>query len=158
MSRKLPFLLAIILCATADAPAQTTRRALPGSAIIFSVTDERKVIAREIGDQLLLRVVKERSATQEHFGWRVEVVRKPYRPSLRNLLYHSRRTLGAHPSQLYAWHIAAQHFPNERELEVWGRPLVVRVELLEPVVEGSDGESKFVSGKIRITWARKRAT
>lgn len=123
--------------------------------LTFSVTDERKVITREMGGRLLLRVVKERSVSQEHYGWRVEVVRKPYRRSSHNLLYHSRRTLGAHPSQVYAWHVISGEFPNERALEAWGYPVTVRVTLINPTAEGSGSDARFVSGTIKITWERK---
>lgn len=148
-------ILALILFGGAGAPAQPRTAGQAGGEVVFGVTDARKVITREMGGNLLLRVVKESSAGQEHFGWRVEVVRKPYRRGARNLLYHSRRTLGAHPSQVYAWHVTTNHFPNERELEVWGRPVAVRVELLNPVAEGTGPEGRFVSGDIRITWGRK---
>ncbi len=154
--RKLLLLLTIILCASAATHAQRPDAKQTDNAFTFDATDARKVITRDIGGSLLLRVVKERSVNQEHFGWRVEVVRKPYRPSSRNLLYHSRRTLGAHPSQIYAWHVTQGHFPNTRELEVWGRPFTVRVELVEPHAEGNGADARFVSGQIRITWGRKQ--
>ena len=83
------------------------------------------------------------------------VVRQPDRRSSRNLLYHSRRTLGAHPSQVYAWHATSNEFPNKRALEVWGYPVTVRVTLINPVAEGAGPDGRFVSGMIRITWERK---
>jgi hypothetical protein len=150
-------LIAIVLCAGAVAFAQTTTAARQaGGTLTFNVTDGRKVITRDMGRGLLLRVVKERSVSQEHYGWRVEVVRKPYRRSSRNLLYHSRRTLGAHPSQVYAWHVMSNEFPNERELDVLGYPVTVRVTLINPVAEGDGSDSRFMSGTIKITWERKR--
>jgi hypothetical protein len=156
--KKVQLLLAIILCAAALAPARTNGAAAPGGTVSFDVTDGRSVITRDMGENLLLRVVKERSVSREHYGWRVEVVRrKPYRRDARNLLYHSRRTLGAHPSQVYAWHVASGEFPNERNLDVSGYPLTVRVELVQPSVEGLAADSGFVSGKIRITWGHKQA-
>jgi hypothetical protein len=129
---------------------------LKTQAVSFRLTDQRQVITRTIGGGLLLRVVKERSASQQDFGWRVEVVRKPYLRSSRNLLYHSRRTLGAHPSQVYAWHVTTGEFPNVRVLGVWGRPLNIRIELIDPVAEGDGSDSKFVSGEIRISWEAKQ--
>jgi hypothetical protein len=149
----------MILCAGIVASAQTT--AATGRSrrmLTFDVTDGRKVITRDMGGGLLLRVVKERSVNQEHYGWRVEVVRKPYRRSSRNLLYHSRRTLGAHPSQVYAWHVTSNQFPNDRELDVLGRPIRVRVELINAVAEGDGPDSRFVSGEVRITWNESRTT
>lgn len=121
----------------------------------FDVTDARPLFTREMGGGLLLRVSKESSVTQRDFGWRVEVVRGPYREGSPNLLYHSRRTLGAHPSQVYAWHVTTGQFPNVRELAVAGRPLAVRVELVNPVAEGRGPDSRFLSGGVRISWGPK---
>lgn len=126
-----------------------------GEMLSFDVTDSRKVLTRSIDKDLLLRVVKESSPGREHYGWRVEVVRKPYKRTARNLLYHSRRTLGAHPSHIFAWHVGDGTFPNERELAVSGYPLKVRIALIEPVVEGSETDKGFVSGTIEIKWERK---
>lgn len=154
--KKIPFLLSIILCAGALASAQRAGAGRPGGMLSFDVTDGRRVITRDMGGNLLLRVVKEKSVSQENYGWRVEVVRKPYRRSSRNLLYHSRRTLGAHPSQVYAWHVASGEFPNERHLDAWGYPVAVKVTLINPTIEGAGTDSRFVSGTLKITWERKR--
>ena len=113
--KKALLLLTIVLWADAAALPQAVMVRRSVSLLAFNVTDGRRVITRDMGRGLLLRVVKERSVSQEHYGWRVEVVPKPYRQSSRNLLYHSRRTLGAHPSQVYAWHVTSGQFPNERE-------------------------------------------
>ncbi|HYG09652.1 MAG TPA: hypothetical protein VD835_06740 [Pyrinomonadaceae bacterium] len=153
--KKVLLLIAIVLCGGSIGFAQTVDGGQPGGGLAFDVTDGRKVITRDMGRGLLLRVVKERSVSQEHYGWRVEVVRKPYRSSSRNLLYHSRRTLGAHPSQIYAWHVTSGEFPNERALEVWGYPVTVRVTLINPVAEGAGPDGRFVSGTLKITWERK---
>jgi hypothetical protein len=154
--KKFLLLLIMILCAGAAAFAQTGAAERQGSVLTFDVTDGRRVITRDMNRGLLLRVVKEGSVSQEHYGWRVEVVRKPYRRSSRNLLYHSRRTLGAHPSQVYAWHVTSNQFPNIRELDVLGRPFRVRVELINAVAEGDGPDSSFVSGKVRISWGESR--
>ena len=152
--KKVLLLITIVLCVGAPAFAQkNTAAGQAGGTFTFGVTDMRKVITRDMGRGLLLRVVKERSVEQEHYGWRVEVVRKPYRRSSRNLLYHSRRTLGAHPSQVYAWHVTTGQFPNTRELDVSGRPVRVRVELIDPVAEGNEPDVRFIAGEIRITWS-----
>jgi len=45
------------------------------------------------------------------------------------------------------------HFPNARELDVLGRPVRVRVELIDPVAEGKGSDGRFLSGEIRITWS-----
>jgi hypothetical protein len=153
--KKVLLLIAIVLCGGSIGFAQTADGERRGGVLAFDVTDGRKVITRDMGRGLLLRVVKERSVSQEHYGWRVEVVRKPYRSSSRNLLYHSRRTLGAHPSQVYAWHVTSGEFPNERALEVWGYPFTVKVTLINPVAEGTGSDGRFVSGTLKITWERK---
>ena len=154
--KKVLLLVAIVLCAGAASFTQTVNEGRPGNMLTFDVTDARRVITRDMGRGLLLRVVKERSVSQEHYGWRVEVVRKPYRQSSRNLLYHSRRTLGAHPSQVYAWHVTSGEFPNERALDVWGYPITVRVTLINPTAEGAGPDGRFVSGTLKISWERKR--
>lgn len=152
---KVRLLIVSILFMSTISAAQASAAGQRGGILIFGVTDGRKVITRDMGGGLLLRVVKERSVSQEHYGWRVEVVRKPYRRSSRNLLYHSRRTLGAHPSQVYAWHVTSAEFPPERALDVWGYPVTVRVTLINPAAEGAGEDGRFVSGTIRITWERK---
>lgn len=153
--KKVLLLIAIVLCGNAVGFAQTVNEGRRGGMLAFDVTDGRKIITRDMGGRLLLRVVKERSVSQEHYGWRVEVVRQPYRRTSRNLLYHSRRTLGAHPSQVYAWHVTSAEFPNERALEVSGYPVTVKVTLINPVAEGAGPDGRFVSGMIEITWERK---
>ena len=154
--RKAGVLIAIILSAAVAAEGQTDVKGRSNGGLTFGLTDARERITREVGPGLLLRAVKERSATQEHFGWRIEVVRKPYRRDSRNLLYHGRMTLGAHPSQVYAWHVTSGQFPNVRELPVEGRSVVVRVELINPVAEGTGSDSRFISGEIKIGWGPKR--
>jgi hypothetical protein len=153
--KKVLLLMAIVMCGGSVGFAQTADGGQRSGMLSFDVTDGRRVITRDMGRGLLLRVVKERSVSQEHYGWRVEVVRKPYRSSSRNLLYHSRRTLGAHPSQVYAWHVTSGEFPNERALEVWGYPVTVKVTLINPTAEGAGADGRFVSGTIRITWEQK---
>lgn len=135
---------------------QTLSGQKPGNRIYLNVTDERKVISRNIGQGLLLRAVKESSVTHRHFGWRLEVVRSPYRRTARNLLYRNRAGHGADQSQVYAWHIAEGHFPNERELRVKGYPYTVRVALVDCRVEGKGADARFVSGEMRLTWERHR--
>lgn len=149
--RKVLLLSALVACASVVASAQGR-----GGALSFGVTDARKVIVRDMGRGLLLRVVKESSASQRHFGWSVEVVRKPYRRTSRNLLFSRGETHGAHPSQVFAWHVSEREFPAERELDVRGYPVTVRIELLDPVVEGEGAERRFASGEIRITWGRRQ--
>lgn len=148
-------LFALFMSAGASAGAKQKQ----GREVSFSVTDERKLITRSIDKDLLLRVVKERSVGQQHFGWSVEVVRKPYRRTARNLLIPAGVMHGAIPSQVFAWHVGGQEFPPVRELGVRGFPVKVRIELVNPVVEGDGPDKRFVSGEIKISWQRngKRA-
>lgn len=145
--------LAALLSACLCAPAAGAR---PGreNAVALDVTDGRGLVTRPLGRGLLLRVVKERSARHEHFGWRLEVVRAPYGRTSPNLLYQNRAGHGADPSQVYAWHVSDRHFPDVRELKVRGQPYVVRVGLSDCRVEGSGPEARFVSGRLRISWER----
>ena len=62
---------------------------------------------------------------------------------------------GPHPSQVYAWHVGARLFRNERELEVRGYPYVVSIVLVDPVVEGEGLDRRFISGKIKVSWRRQ---
>ena len=103
-----------------------------------------------------MRVVKESSVSRKYFGWRVEVVRGTHRRASRNLLYHSPRTLGAHPPQMYAWHVTSGQFPNVRELDVTAYPVTIRVELIDPAAEGDGPDSRLVSGEIRVSWTLQR--
>ena len=64
---------------------------------------------------------------------------------------------GPHPSQVYAWHVGARLFRNERELEVRGHPYVVSIVLVDPVVEGEGLDRRFISGKIKVSWRRQVA-
>jgi hypothetical protein len=150
--RRFLFLAALVLCASAAASAQGRGQA---GELSFGVTDGRRVITRDMGGGLLLRAVKESSAGHRHFGWSVEVVRRPYRRTSRNLLRRRTDTHGAHPSQVFAWHVGERQFPAERELEVSGRPLTVVIALVNPSVEGEGPASRFTSGEVRITWRRR---
>ena len=124
-------------------------------SLSFSVMDGRQVTSRPLGDGLVLRAVRERSADHEHFGWRLEVVRRPYRRTSRNLLYQNTASHGADQSQLYAWHLAEQHFPDERLLPVRGYPYTVRVVLADCMVEGRGADARFTAGEVRISWERR---
>lgn len=151
--RRFLLLAALVVCASAAAPAQGRGGA---GELSFKVTDGRRVITRDMGAGLLVRAVKESSAGEQHSGWSVEVVRKPYRRTSRNLLFRRGETHGAHPSQVFAWHVSERQFPPERELGVAGFPVTVRIALLDPVVEGEGPGRRFTSGEVRITWWRRR--
>ena len=153
MRKKLFICALLLLCLSCPHTASGQQRS---NEIHLNVTDRRKVVSRSIGRGLLLKVVKERSERHEHFGWRLEVVRKPYRRASPNLLYRNKAGYGADQSQVYAWHLAERQFPNERELRVRGYPYTVRVVLADCTVEGSGDEARFISGELRISWERNR--
>jgi hypothetical protein len=123
-------------------------KAKPANSFSFDVLDSRSTIYRDISKNLVLRVVK------DDLGWNVQVTRKPITPkSSWNLLYHSLQWHGPYPSQVSAWHVTRRYFPNERTLDVFSYPYEVRIVLIDPVVEAED----FKSGRIKISWARKRS-
>lgn len=140
--------IAVILCFQQTVFAQTGS----GKSFFISVTDNRKVITRDINQKLLLRVVKDSSVKYKHFGWLVEVVRKPYRRSSKNLIYENQLGVGADRSQVYAWHVANNEFPNVRRLKVRGYPYLITISLIDPQTKGSAENARFLSGKLRIEW------
>ena len=125
------------------------------NTLLIDVTSNQKVISRSIDKNLLLRVVKESSALQKNFGWRLEVVRKPYRINSANLIYHKKMATGSDPSQIYAWHISDNYFPNEREIKVRGYRFVVKIKLINCKTEGSGPDARFISGKLKVSWHSK---
>lgn len=138
-------------------PFGFTSPRIHSGTLTLDLTDKQPVITRDIGDNLLLRVVKVSSAQGGDFGWDIEVVRKPYDPnSSENLLYHSRQWHGPYPSQVEAWQVSQRYFPNERELSVRGYAVTVRISLVEPVVTGSGSEAQFTSGAVKIGWEQRR--
>jgi hypothetical protein len=117
----------------------------------FDLADSRTTIYRDIGKDLVLRAVK------EDVGWSIQVTRKPAgRESSWNLLFHSLRWHGPHPSDIYAWHVAERYYSNERMLAVRDYPYEVRIILMNPVVEGEGARAKFKSGRVKISWRRTR--
>lgn len=124
-------------------------------SLSVSITDKRKIITRNIDKNLLLRVVKDSSVKHEHFGWLVEVVRQPYKRSSRNLIYTNPAGVGADASQVYAWHIAGNEFPSEREIKVRGYPYSVKISLINGKSDGNGPDARFISGTLRISWERQ---
>jgi hypothetical protein len=122
----------------------------------INVTDERKIITRDINKNLLLRLIKDKSVDHEHFGWLVEVVRKPAGKNSTNLIYTNKLGVGADQSQVYAWHVAGGEFPNERQIKVRGYPYLIKISLKDPKIEGSGPDSRFVSGTLQISWSRQK--
>jgi hypothetical protein len=101
-----------------------------------------------------LRVVKDSSVKHKHFGWLVEVVRKPYKRNSPNLIYTNKPGVGADQSQVYAWHVAGGEFPNERQIKVRGFPYSVKISLIDTKTTGKGPGARFDSGTLRISWTR----
>jgi hypothetical protein len=131
-------------------------KAQSANTLSINLTDKRKLFTRNIGKNLLLRVVKDSSVNQEHFCWNVEVVRKPHRKNSANLIYSNKTGTTADPSQICAWQVPEQYFPNEREIEVRGYPYTIKISLVRPKAEGKEADSRFTSGNLEITWTRKQ--
>jgi hypothetical protein len=125
--------------------------AKPARSFSFDLADSRVALYRDICEELVLRVVK------EDVGWSVQVTRKPAgRNSSWNLLFHSLRWHGPHPSDVYAWHVTERYYSSERTLGVRGYPYEVRITLMNPVVEGEGSRARFKSGRAKISWRRTR--
>jgi hypothetical protein len=125
-------------------------------SVSVSVTDNRKIITRNIDKNLLLRIVKDSSVKHKHFGWLVEVVRKPFKVGARNLIYTNNPGVGADRSQVYAWHVAGNEFPNEREIKVRGYPYSVKISLIDAKTAGSGPNARFNSGTLQVSWTRQK--
>lgn len=133
-----------------------TANAQSAGSLSFGVTDNRKVITRSIDKGLLLRVVKDSSVKHKHFGWLVEVVRKPYKIGSANLIYTNKPGVGADKSQVYAWHVSNNEFPNEREIQVRGYPYTVKISLIDSKTTGNGPDARFNSGTLQVSWKQKK--
>ena len=133
----------------------TSANAQSNNSLSVSVTDNRKIITRDINKNLLLRVVKDSSVKHKHFGWLIEVVRKPHRRNSPNLIYTTKTSGGADPSQVYAWHAAGGEFPNERQIKVRGYPYKVKISLVDGKTTGTGPNARFDSGTMRVAWIRQ---
>ncbi len=141
----------LVLFLQAPFPAVGVFETKAGSLKI-SLTRDRSTITRGIGGGLAVRVVKDPSFSNRDFGWIVKVVELPNRLESKNLLFQNPTGSTADLSQVYAWHIGDPAFPNTRRLNVKGYPLVVTISLKNAVAVGTGANSKFVAGKLKITW------
>jgi hypothetical protein len=146
--RVVPSLL-LALLAFGPAPA-----APPGGSVAVRISDSREVVTRKIARNLLLRIVKDRSVDCDRYGWMVEVVRTPYHHDSPNLIYSNPGGHGADPSQVYAWHVAEQHFPNERKLKVEGFPYEISLALSDVSIRGQATAACFDAATLTVSWAR----
>lgn len=124
-----------------------------GNTLSFSVMDNRRLIERELGSELLLRVQKVCNSDVAT-GWEVSVIHKPLNEKSMNLLYHSVPWHGPYPSQIEAWQVEQNYFPNRRELEVSSFPYTLLIELIDPKIAGNGPAASFVSGYVKISWRR----
>ena len=127
------------------------------NSLTFNLTDNRKVITRNVNKDLLLRIIKDSSVSQKDFGWLVEVVRRPPRKNSRNLIYTNALGVGADPSQVMAWQVGDSTFPSNRRVQVRGFPYVVNIVLIAPRAEGKASDSYFLTGKLKISWKRQKS-
>lgn len=126
----------------------------PTGELQIDLTDDRKVVETDFGKKLVLRVLKDSSVEYKDFGWILEVKRKSSKRNLRNLIYTNPTGTTADKSQIYAWQVGSKEFPNYRVLTVKGQPQKIKVELINPVVEGEGENTRFVSGTLKISWSR----
>ena len=124
---------------------------------LFSLTVTMEPILRlPVVGCVIIQTVKDSSISQHNFGWDVQVIQKPFDgKSSSNLLYHSLEWHGPYPSQVDAWHVTEKYFQNERELDVRGYPYRLKIVLVNPVVEGTGSDTRFVSGRVKVSWRRK---
>lgn len=128
--------------------------AKPTGEMRIDLTSQNKVYETDLGNNLVLRIVKDSSVKHRHFGWILEVRYKPYRTNSSNLIYTNPTGTTADKSQVYAWHIASGEFPNRRVLLVKGHPQKIRIDLINPKTEGRGEDARFVSGKLKVSWTR----
>lgn len=140
-------LLSILLSAVQIADAREN-----ANELTIDLTSRQMVFTRDIGADLMLRVVKDSSVNYRDFGWILEVVKKPHRKNSRNLIYQNRTGTTADLSQIYAWHIGDRDFPNVRYLKIKNNPVRLKINLKNPKVKGTGPDARFVSGKLTITW------
>jgi hypothetical protein len=143
--------LALLPHAFGSVPART-----PAGSVAVHVSDAREVVTRKIARNLLLRIVKDRSVDCDQYGWQLEVVRLPYHHDSPNLIYSNPSGHGADPSQVYAWHVAEQHFPNQRKLRVQGYPYEVSLDLSDVRVRGTGPQACFDTATLTVSWERVR--
>jgi hypothetical protein len=141
----------IIAGFSASVKAQTA-----SEIITIDVTSKKKVFTRNIGKNLLLRVVKDSSVKNKDFGWLIEVVKKPHHKKSENLIYQNKTGTTADASQIYAWHVSSGEFPNERELQIKDFPYSVKILLVDSKTVGEGPDSKFISGKLKVILVRHK--
>jgi hypothetical protein len=119
--------------------------------LTIDVMDPRSEVTQNINDRLLLRLKSE----GDH-EWEVQVIKRPSAEFPENLLYHSDQWHGPYPTQVFAWHVSSQYFPNERWLCVREHPYEVMVRLKDVETHGVGQDIYFVRGKIEVEWFQRQ--
>ena len=131
-----------------SAPAQPRRAA----SLMISLLDDRDTVTRAIDSSLMLRL-QNANARGEHQGWDVQVRPRTAGVDSRNLIHHAPH--GPDPSDVEAWQVAEKYYPNERSVDVSGRPYTVTIRLLDPKTAGSGADARFTSGTLQVSWRRR---
>ena len=142
----------VLLSAGYRLNAQSLKTQNRSNSLTINLTDAKKIHTREIGGNLILRIIKDGSVKNKDFGWIVEVVRKHRRRTSENLIYQNKTGNTADLSQVYAWHVFDENFPNFRQLLVRNSRRKITIALLDPKARGRGPDAKFTGGKLRITW------
>ena len=130
-----------------------TRQPATLSSVTIDLLDRRDTLSRAMTPQLLLRL-ENLGDPNDHAGWVVKVLRQPVSIDSKNLIHNAPH--GPDLSDVQAWHVAEKQFPNERVIDVRGYPITVTIRLLDPQVTGKGPEARFVSGRLRVSWERRR--
>jgi len=136
-----------VLLATSQA-----RQSAASSSITIDLLDDRVMLSRVIAPELVVRLVN--VGGSEHQGWEVEVLRRPVSVDSRNLIHSAPH--GPDLSEVFAWHVAERHFPDERIIDVRGYPITVTIQLIDPRVTGKGPDARFVSGRLRVSWKPRK--
>ena len=129
-----------------------TQQPAERSSITIDLLDDRIMLSRVIAPELVVRLVN--IGGSEHQGWEVEVLRRPVSVDSRNLIHYAPH--GPDLSEVFAWHVAERHFPDERTIDVRGYPITVTIQLIDPRVTGTGPDARFVSGRLRVGWKPRK--
>lgn len=150
MKKSITTALLMVLVMLAGFDSQLAAR--PTGNFHVDLTDERRIFQTDFGTNMVLRVVKDSSVQHRDYGWILEVYRKPFRNGARNLIYTNKTGTTADRSQFYAWQVNSREYPNYRVFLVGSTGQMIRAELIQPRVEGTGENARFVSGKLQISW------
>ena len=116
---------------------------------------QREFVAA-LDTHLLLRADRHLHRDGTYRGWTVAVSQRDD-PSRRNLLLRSMAFHGPHPSQVFAWMQMEQHYPDQRDLPVYGEPYALRILCTECTTAGDSAREHFTGGHITVLWRKLSA-